>query len=137
MGVGWNVGKAEPQPCPLSADPFPEEAQQTQMKRTVRLRAKSPQFVAGSPDRIGFYEKAANHKKTLSLGGLSWDRNCRWMPILANLHVATRRMCNGIQPVILTLSTEPQPTLQLPDQLITITTAVRAAPLLENTRSSF
>lgn len=62
-----------------------------------------------TPDCTGFYEEAAIHKKTISLRGLPWDRNCRLMPVLPYLHVNMDRMYNGIQTRILDARTKPQP----------------------------
>lgn len=96
-GVGWNARKSAPKPCPLSPDPFPEEVQQIQIK-TVWAPDQESWFIAGRPDCTRFYEKAADPKKTISLGGLGWDRNCRWMSILASLYVNLYRMCSASKP---------------------------------------
>lgn len=47
--MGRGAGKAASKPRPVSADPFPEEAQQIQVKTALALGAKRPGFGAGAP----------------------------------------------------------------------------------------
>lgn len=74
-GVGWDDGKIASKTCPLSADPFPEEAQKTQREHSGSRDQGAWLRGARSHDCTGWYETAAQHKETGSSGGFDWGRS--------------------------------------------------------------